>query len=211
MKRERLHLKNRINKVSLDRACELLAVGTSDDISIISLRDNAIPHTLDMEIESYGSFALSADGDRLVVSPGLSKTLMLFDTETMAKPAIMNGHSKAASSVLFSPDGTTLISGGRDTRVLVWNGQTGELQNDYQNSHGTALGFTHDSRHFFVKTAADVLAMIDVATGKAVAGFRIAGTIVDIAVGPGDLKLYIAVATTGAPLSHRLECWQLPR
>ena len=39
---------------------------------------------------------------------------------------VLRGHSSGVTSVSFSPDSMTLISGGADQSVRQWNGRTGQ-------------------------------------------------------------------------------------
>ena len=41
-------------------------------------------------------------------------------------PVVLNGHTTGVSSVAFSPDGTTIVTGGLDSAVQLWNAVTGE-------------------------------------------------------------------------------------
>jgi WD40 repeat protein len=58
----------------------------------------------------------------------------------------LRGHNGAVLAVAFSPDGTKLVSGGADTRVIYWNVSTGELDGSPSNSSGSvySLAFSPD-------------------------------------------------------------------
>ncbi len=73
---------------------------------------------------SLGVTALSPDGRRIVSAS--DKALRLWDAETGAPiggPLV--GHTEPVSSVAFSPDGTRIVSGGRDDVVRLWDAATG--------------------------------------------------------------------------------------
>lgn len=45
----------------------------------------------------------------------------------MEKPATISAHSGPVDSISFAPDGQTLVSGGRDSKVKLWRVPTWEL------------------------------------------------------------------------------------
>jgi len=66
-------------------------------------------------------------------------------------------------------------------------------ESEYENKEGASLEFTHDSRKFFARTAADVLAMVEVESGSAVAAFRVTGSVQHFAAGSDGKKLYVTM------------------
>jgi WD40 repeat protein len=82
--------------------------------------------------------AFSPDGRRLL-SSALDGTVRVWDVAPSgSKPALepgdlsqeyrtLRGHTGATSAVAFSPDGTTLLSGGWDGLVNVWDAASGRL------------------------------------------------------------------------------------
>ena len=78
--------------------------------------------------------ALSFSRDGVLASGSRDRTVSVWRVlpelardDPSAVPAqqvdVLRGHTDAARSVAFSPDGTTLVSGGNDGRIIVWDVQ----------------------------------------------------------------------------------------
>jgi len=58
---------------------------------------------------------------RLVAAGYADGTVRVFDYGKAVCVMVLNGHRKAVSSLTFSPDGLMLVSGSRDTDVILWD------------------------------------------------------------------------------------------
>jgi WD40 repeat protein len=60
----------------------------------------------------------------------------------------LEGHTDNVNSVVFSPDGQTLASGGEDRTIRLWNIATGELLRTFDKHTDwiTTLVFSPDGR-----------------------------------------------------------------
>lgn len=71
----------------------------------------------------------SPDGKTLaVVCKGQSQPVgevVLFDVPSRQMIDVLGGHTSQVFAALFTPDGNTILSGGNDGRVLVWDAATG--------------------------------------------------------------------------------------
>ena len=72
-----------------------------------------------------GGIAYSPYGNRLAVASSIG--IWLYNAHTFVEVALLRGHTGYVSSIAFSPDSKTLISGGYDNTVRLWNVRTGTL------------------------------------------------------------------------------------
>ena len=95
----------------------------------------------------YG-VAVSADG-HLVATASLDYLIRVFDGSTGDLIYTLEHHRDSAFCVAFSPDGSRLISGGRDGTVQLWNMATGERISGARTSgYVFRLAVSPDGAHF---------------------------------------------------------------
>ena len=68
----------------------------------------------------------SPDGTRLATAG--SRGIRFYDPTTCQEVSRLTGHTDWVNSIVFSPDGRTLVSGSRDGTVLLWDPVTGEIK-----------------------------------------------------------------------------------
>ncbi len=66
------------------------------------------------------TIAASPDGS-LIASPGPNNTIRVIDVALGKEAGSLRGHDGAIASLVFAADGKTLVSGGNDTTILVWD------------------------------------------------------------------------------------------
>ena len=141
--------------------------------------------------------------------------LQLREVETVA-----SGHPQNAriSAIKFGPDGKTLATGGGDGSVCVWNlfniGKTWKPRATIQAGKLTVscLAFSPDGKTLVAgtlnrgrasKTGTDNLLLIDAATGKQVASYRLHDAVRSLAFSPDGKTL-----VTGHNLG-RVQAWNV--
>jgi hypothetical protein len=91
-----------------------------------------------------GAFAVAYGPDGLLVSGGADRAVRL-----EGRPAFRETHTYHVRAVTFSPDGGSVVSGGYDGRVCLWDVKTGSLGACWPEQHQGrvyAVAFTPDGR-----------------------------------------------------------------
>jgi len=170
------------------------------------------------ETNSLSTVAFSPDGNMLAAgtaklptgkrfpstryappADGIASHITVFDLRRRQVLHTFNAHEDGVYSLQFSPDGTTLVSGGKDGSVRFWYGGTGELLNFVSNSMGPIFGVNFSPRDRGLATTswhptsanAD-LQILDSKTGKPMHRFDEPGQVVCLAYSPDGATLATA-------------------
>jgi sugar lactone lactonase YvrE len=128
---------------------KLLATGSLD--KTVALWDTATgqQRTRILMIPSFIAWAVafSPNGKAMAIATGPDDfrlrqpgDIKLWDVATETVRTTLRGHSRAATSIVFSPDGQSLISGSADTTVRFWDTSTGR-EYGMLKGHQAAPGF----------------------------------------------------------------------
>ena len=69
------------------------------------------------------SVAVDADSNRLATAIGTESEagqIKLWDLDSGSSIDTISGYSRPVRAVMFTPDGRSLISGGEDTSIRIW-------------------------------------------------------------------------------------------
>ena len=83
----------------------------------------------------------------------------------------LHGHTDGVRTVVFSPDGHLLASGGRDNQILLWDATSGQATGQTLSGHTgwiNALAFSPDGKTLASASEDHTLRLWDVATGAAI-------------------------------------------
>ena len=111
--------------------------------------------------------AYSPDGKYLAVASSIGT--WLYDSRTGAEVHLLTGHTYAATSMAFSPDGQTLATGGDwpDRTIRLWDAATGVLTRtlDVSEFSGGSLAFSPDGNTLAGETYNKKVRLWNVETG----------------------------------------------
>lgn len=128
---------------------KLLASGSLDKTMVLWDTATGQERTRSLMIPAFvvWSVAFAPDGKTLAIATGPDDfrlrqpgEIKLWDVATETLRTTLRGHSRAATSIVFSPDGQSLVSGSADTTVRFWDASTGR-EYGMLKGHQAAPGF----------------------------------------------------------------------
>ena len=162
-----------------------LLAGVSDAVYVWNTQTGELLRSLDRmgsavdPLEYYTCLQFNPDGSLLAVGDqqGLIK---LWNTTTWTAEGELKGHSGSVGGVAFSPDGTTLVSGGaNDDSVRVWKLSSREaIANAVQSGAVRAVSYSSDGR-LYAAAYLDTVKFFDGtthATAATIGGFALSIT-----------------------------------
>jgi WD40 repeat protein len=175
---------NSINSLDFSDDGNWLASGSSDKTiriwNLSALRE-ATPvldlteaEVIDVQDDSVYEVDFGPDGLFLVSSAGAGRIVLwkrADDTSGFSSLAELSGHEDNVSALAFSPAGGLIASGGRDKKLVLWDGETGERLKVLDEDMGetvTAVAFSPDGKRLLASSHAidaGTTAIYDLKTG----------------------------------------------
>ena len=103
---------------SVDRSIDISSGGDNVRLATWEAKTGKYLNETKFESGFTGAMKLSVDGSLLAVAN--DQEIWLWDTESWQVIKTLTGHSDLIQDLVFTPDGTKLISAGRDGTVRVW-------------------------------------------------------------------------------------------
>jgi WD40 repeat protein len=207
-----------VHELAMSDACDMIASRNTDSfgVSVWDLARADVRWSYPMRAASGGLLALSPDGSRLAVCDGFAKDILLWDAAKPKPIAKLEGHAGVPNRAFFSSNGEWLVSTGSDSKVLLWDGRSGELRHEYASgeARGSAIAFTGDSKRFIARTEHTKFGIFDCKTGRATHGFHVPGNWVSHMVLSADgLRLFMLVIISDdmGTYQSRVDCWNVPK
>lgn len=115
--------------------------------------------------------AIKLSPDKTLLAVAGSAGVWLYDANTGAELALLNGHTESVSSIAFSPYGDILVSGSYDGKIHLWNPQTHQLLKTLRDGGQVAtVTFSPDGRTL-ANASGTTIRLWDVHTGDSKASF----------------------------------------
>ena len=121
------------------------------------------------------AIAFSPDGNTLATGSGSrnpnrirkkASEVKLWNIQTRELLTTLKGHTEVVTSVVFSPDGSTLASSSNDRTVQLWDTQTGEHKSTLQENWGRVSSVTYSPDGNILAIAyRDTVRLLDKRTG----------------------------------------------
>ena len=111
--------------VAVDSSGKLALAPSLEAVAVWNIKTGALVRQLRVEgvHSEVTALELAADGDTLAVghADGAIRLWQLSDAAAAAERVTLNGHKSAVSAMHFNRGATVLVSGARDTSVIVWD------------------------------------------------------------------------------------------
>jgi WD40 repeat protein len=150
----------------------LVSSGDDGRLRVWDVRTGRLLKSVEGTGGTISDTAVSPDG-RLIAyctDGGGTPKVLLIDARTYRTHHTLVGHEEGVFEVVFSPDGHTLASGGRDRVIRLWDVATGKLIRKLvgHDDAVTALAFTPDGRRLASASAErdNTVRVWDVRTGE---------------------------------------------
>ncbi len=162
--------KNWVFGVAISRDGKQVLSGNSVGLSLWEVETGAVIRQMDFDStnKTVLTVAFSPNGKR-AVSGGSDRVVRLWDLASGTQIRQLTGHLGRVMSVVFSPDGSQIVSCGldEDKTVRLWNTETGKevLRFEGHTAGVESVAFTPDGSRI-VSSAFDGLIVWDVKAGK---------------------------------------------
>jgi WD40 repeat protein len=121
------------------------------------------------QIDWVWSVAWSPTSPRITCCSG--RAVVIWDTNAREKVASFEGHEYSILCVAYSPDGSRLASGSRDSEIRIWNADTGEMVGEPLVGHSNyvrSITFSPDGKQIASGSEDQTVRIWDARTGLAI-------------------------------------------
>jgi len=121
------HLKPVFDIKSVNGKRELLIASEDGKVSIWSLENLELIHTITVSHDTVRCISISPD-EKQVAFGCRDSNVNIYDLDDYTQIKTLNGHTMAVFSLQYSPLGDYLVSGSRDAQVKIWDMHTLDLK-----------------------------------------------------------------------------------
>jgi WD40 repeat protein len=116
-------------------------------LQVLEIKDGSERFSTRTNGESDFAVTFSPDSSSLLTGSGSSYAIQIWDAHSGQPVGTMEGHSRRMSDLLFTPDGTRLISSSADQTIRLWDWPTRKPAGVLRcSSEATGLAVTPDGR-----------------------------------------------------------------
>ena len=94
-----------------------------------------------------------------------SGDIVILDAITGSSGSVLSGHTQSVTSLAFSPDGTLLVSGSKDSTIKLWDIQTGGVVKSFHNFSGVQSVYISPDAATIVSGSTCEVCLWDIRTG----------------------------------------------
>ena len=121
------HLKPVFDIKSVNGKKELLIASEDGTVSIWSLENLELIHTITVSHDTVRCISISPD-EKQVAFGCRDSNVNIYDLDDYTQIKTLNGHTMAVFSLQYSPLGDYLVSGSRDAQLKIWDMHTLDLK-----------------------------------------------------------------------------------
>ena len=121
------HLKPVFDIKSVNGKRELLIASEDGTVSIWSLENLELIHTITVSHDTVRCISISPD-EKQVAFGCRDSNVNIYDLDDYTQIKTLNGHTMAVFSLQYSPLGDYLVSGSRDAQLKIWDMHTLDLK-----------------------------------------------------------------------------------
>jgi len=146
----------------------IAAVGSTGMIRLYDPTTGKMLASWDAGLRELSAVAFSPDGLRLAVVSNQTSDAKVWDVGSRKELLVLKGHTDRNWGVEFSPDGTRLITSGRDGTARIWDAATGKLLQTLTGHTSTVVNarFSPDGMQIATAGKDGTTRLWDAATGK---------------------------------------------
>ncbi|WP_066426036.1 WD40 repeat domain-containing protein [Anabaena sp. 4-3] len=198
-----------ISSVAISPDGKFLAVGSCEhprsNVKVWHLKTGKLLHTLLGHQKPVNVVVISPDGQILASGSNKIKIWNLHKGDRICTL----WHSSAVHAIAISPDGTILASGSSDTKIRLWNPQTGDPLRTFVSHAGDvkAIAISPDGQLLFSGSADTTIKIWHLITGKLL--YTLTGhtdEITSLAVSPDGKTLFSSSADTAIKIWRISTC-----
>ena len=139
--------------------------------------------------------ALSYWDNAIAIGSGLGDIIIL-NAVTGIQTAVLSGHTGQVNSLIFLPDGTSLVSGSNDETAKLWDLQTGGVVKTFSGHTGPVWSVSISADHTTIASGSKdhTIRLWDIQTGECYQTIKHHDTVLHVWFSPTDSQYLMSVS-----------------